>query len=86
MLEAFINPTSQLLLLISTSIQAKDMIVHDLLNASKIVKDQMKKFIDEHIGANSTMSFFDPEKNNKLNTLKNISKITTCNHYTHYFS
>ena len=46
----------------------------------------MKKFIDERIGANSTMSFFDPEKNNKLNTLKNISKITTCNHYTHSFS
>ena len=38
------------------------MIVQDLVKASEIVKDQMKKFVNEHIGTSSTMSFLDPAK------------------------
>ena len=34
----------------------------------------MKKIVDELIGTNFTMSFFNPAKNNKLNTFKNMSK------------
>ena len=61
-LRAFVNPVSELQLSISTSIQAKDMIVQDLVKASEIVKDQMKKFVNEHIGTSPTMSFLDPAK------------------------
>ena len=46
----------------------------------------MKKIVDELIGTNFTMSFFNPAKNNKLNTFKNMSKVTTCNHYAHSYS
>ena len=46
----------------------------------------MKKFVDKSIGTNSTMSFFDPAKKNKLNTFKKMSKVTTCNHYAHSYS
>ena len=83
LLETFINPISELPLSISTSIQAKEMIVHDLLKASEIVKDQMKKLVGEHIGTNFTMLFFAPAK--ILNTFKNMSKVTTCNHYAHSY-
>ena len=38
----------------------------------------MKKFVDERIGTNFTMWFFDPVKKNKLNTFKNMNKVTTC--------
>ena len=66
LLETFINPISELSLVsISTGIQANKKIVHDLSKASEIGKDQMKKFVDECIGTNSTMSFFDPVKKNK---------------------
>ena len=83
LLETFINPISELPLSISTSIQAKEMIVHDLLKASEIVKDQMKKFVGKHIGTNFTMLFFAPAK--ILNTFKNMSKVITCNHYAHSY-
>ena len=81
LLEAFVNPISELPLSISPSIQANDRIVQDLLKASKIGKDQMKKFVDDRIGTNSKTSFFDPLKMNKLNTFKSMSNVTTCNHY-----
>ena len=68
LLEAFVNPISELPLSISPSIQANDRIVQDLLKASKIGKDQMKKFVDDRIGTNSKTSFFNPLKMNKLNT------------------
>ena len=84
--ETFISPISELPLSISRNIQAKDVIVHDLLKASGIPKDQMKKFVADHIGTNSTMSFFDPAKKNKLNTFKNASKVTTCKDYGHRFN
>ena len=45
----------------------------------------MKKIVDERIGTNFKMSFFNPAKNNKLNTFKNMSKVTTCNHYAHSY-
>ena len=45
---------------VSTGIQANEKIVHDLLKASEIGKDQMTRFVDERIGTNSTMSFFNP--------------------------
>ena len=38
----------------------------------------MKKFVDEFIGTNSTMSLFDPLKKNKLSTFKNMNKVKTC--------
>ena len=81
LLEAFVNPISELPLSISPSIQANDRIVQDLLKASKIGKDQMKKFVDDRIGTNSKTSFFNPLKMNKLNTFKSMSNVTTCNHY-----
>ena len=83
LLETFVNPISELPLSKSTSIQAKEMIVHDLLKASEIVKDQMKKFVGKHIGTNFTMLLFAPAK--ILNTFKNMSKVTTCNHYAHSY-
>ena len=43
----------------------------------------MKKFVHGRIGTNSTMSSFDPVKKNKLNTIKNMSKVTPRNHYAH---
>ena len=81
LLEAFVNPISELPLSISPSIQANDRIVQDLLKASKIGKDQMKKFVDDRVGTNSKTSFFNPLKMNKLNTFKSMSNVTTCNHY-----
>ena len=81
LLEAFVNPIIELPLSISPSIQANDRIVQDLLKASKIGKDQMKKFVDDRIGTNSKTSFFNPLKMNKLNTFKSMSNVTTCNHY-----
>ena len=81
LLEAFVNPIIELPLSISPSIQANDRIVQDLLKASKIGKDQMKKFVDDRIGTNSKTSFFNPLKMNKLNTIKGMSNVTTCNHY-----
>ena len=82
LLEAFSNPISELPLSISPSIQqANDRIVQDLLKASKIGKDQMKKFVDDRNGTNSKTSFFNPLKMNKLNTFKSMSNVTTCNHY-----
>ena len=86
LLEAFINHISELPLSICTSIQADDRIVHDLLKASKIGKDQMKKFVDERIDTNYKMSFFDPLKMNKLNTFMDISKVTACNYYADSYS
>ena len=38
----------------------------------------MNKFVHERISINSTMSFFDPIKKNKLNTFKSMNKVTTC--------
>ena len=56
MLETFISPISELpLVLTSTGIQANEKIVPDLLKAAEIGNDQMKKFVDEHIGTNSTI-------------------------------
>ena len=81
LLEAFINPISELPLSISPSIQANDRIVQDLLKASKIGKDQMKKVVDDRNGTNSKTSLFNPLKMNKLNTFKSMSNVTTCNHY-----
>ena len=62
------------------------MKVHDLLKASDLVKDQMKKFVGEHIATNSTMLFFIPAKKNELNTFKNISKVTKSNHHAKSYS
>ena len=62
------------------------MKVHDLLKASEIVKDQMKEFVGERIATNSIMWFFIPAKKNKLNTFKNISKVTKCNHHAKSYS
>ena len=84
--ETFLNPISELPPSISTGIQAKYMIVHDLLKSSEIAKDQMKKFVADCIGTNSTMSFFDPAKTNNLNTFKNTSKVKTCNNYGHSYN
>ena len=63
---------------ISTGIQTNENIVHKLLKASKIRKEQRKKFVDKRTGTNSPMSFFDLVKKNKLNTFKNMNKVTTC--------
>ena len=38
----------------------------------------MNTFVHERISINSTMSFFDPIKKNKLNTFKSMNKVTTC--------
>ena len=86
LLDIFTDPISELPFSISTSIQAKDMIVHNLLKASEIVGDQMKKFAEERIGTDFTMSIFDSAKKNKLNTFENMSKVTTCNYYAHRYS
>ena len=61
------------------------MKVYDLLKASEIVKDQMKKFVGERIGTNSTMWLFIPAKKNKLNTFKNISKVTKWYHHANSY-
>ena len=63
---------------ISTGIQTNENIVHKLLKASKIGKEQRKKFVDKRTGTNFPMSFFDLVKKNKLNTFKNMNKVTTC--------
>ena len=56
------SPISKLpLVLISAGIEGDEKIVYDLLKASEIGKDQMKKFADKHIDTNST-SFSDPVK------------------------
>ena len=80
LLKTFINPISELphVSIPSTGIQANEKIVHDLLKASEIRKHQMKKFVDERIGSNSTRTFFDPVEKNNLNTFKNKNKVTTC--------
>ena len=78
LLETFISPISELpLVSISIAIQANEKVVHDLLKASEIGKDQMKKFVDGRIGNNSTISFSDPVKKNKLSTSKNMNRVTT---------
>ena len=38
------------------------MIVQDLVKVSEIVKDQMKKFVNEHIGTSPTIMFLDLAK------------------------
>ena len=63
---------------ISTGMQVNEKIVHGLLKTSEIVKNQMNKFADKRVGTNSTMPFFHPVKRNKLNTFKNMNKVTTC--------
>ena len=53
---------------ISKGIQVNENIVHNLLKASEIGKDQMNKFVGKRIGTNSTVSFLDPVKRNKIRT------------------
>ena len=78
MLETFINPISELLVMsISTGIQVNEKMVHDLLKASEIEMNQMKKFVNKPISTNFTMSLFDPVKKNKLNKFKNMNKVAT---------
>ena len=86
MLETFVICIAELPLSISTRMQVNDMIDHNLLKASEIGKDQKNIFVEEHIAANSTMSFFHHARKNKLNTFKSMSKFTTHSHYTHSYS
>ena len=85
LLETFINPISEFPLSISTGIQTKDMIVHDLLKASEIVKDQMKNLLASALLLIPQSRFLVPQKS-KLNTFKNMNKVTACNHYGHSYS